>query len=156
MALAKEIEHEMFPGRRQCHRQKSRPGFFDRIPRELMLAYGREGRRIIQEAADERALVYAPYILAAVRDVGHSYTAVARWLCDNRIPSAQNGEWRAQTVKNIVLRYERLTGKRILYSCHYFPTPWPNKGAQSAPLPWEARQHGTLVRFKGFGPILRV
>ena len=69
------------------------------------------------------AFTYAPFIQAAVREVGHSYRQVAKWLTRERIPAQRNGSWAAQSVKNLVVRYRRLTGKRLLTPHYAFPTP---------------------------------
>jgi hypothetical protein len=56
-------------------------------------------------------------------EVGHSCRQVAKWLTRERIPAQRDGKWAAQSVKNLVVRYSRLTGKRLLISKHRFPTP---------------------------------
>jgi hypothetical protein len=50
--------------------------------------------------ANDYADTYAPFIEAAVRDVGHNYGQVAKWLTRERIPSQRDGRWKAQSVKN--------------------------------------------------------
>jgi hypothetical protein len=72
--------------------------------------------------ADEHALSHAAYIEAAVRAVGENYWQVARWLTRNDVPTPRRGRWSSQSVKNIVMRYERLTGKRLLVPHKTFPT----------------------------------
>jgi hypothetical protein len=51
-----------------------------------------------------------------VREVGHSYRQVAKWLTRERIPAQRDGSWAAQSVKDLVMRYYRLTGRRLLVS----------------------------------------
>jgi hypothetical protein len=53
---------------------------FHHMPRERARALSRRGTRRVTELADDYAHVYAPYIRAAVREVGHSYYGVAQWL----------------------------------------------------------------------------
>jgi Recombinase len=106
------------------------------------------------ELADDHAHTYAGYIRAAVREVGQNYRQVANWLTRERIPTQRNGRWTAQSVKNLVNRYERLTGKQLLVPYKAFPTPAKRKDAPSqVPLvPWEDRGGGRRVRVrtKGF------
>jgi hypothetical protein len=52
--------------------------------------------------ADDYAHTYAPFIQAAVREVGHNYRQVANWLTRERIPAQRAGQWKAQSVKNLV------------------------------------------------------
>jgi hypothetical protein len=80
----------------------------------------RRGIRLLVELADDYARTYAPFIQAAVREVGHNYRQVAKWLTRERIPAQRDGQWKAQSVKNLVVRYRRLTGRRIPYK--RFPT----------------------------------
>ena len=97
---------------------------------------------------------YAPYIRAAVREVGQNYRQVAKWLTRERIPSQRNGRWAAQSVKNLVERYERLTGRQLLDPHKAFPTPARRKDAppESPVVPWDDRGPGRIVRVrtKGF------
>jgi len=93
------------------------------MPRERAFALSRQGTRTITELANDYAHTYAPYIQAAVREVGHNYRQVAKWLTRERIPAQRNGQWKAQGVKNLVVRYWRLTGRRILIPYKRFPTP---------------------------------
>jgi hypothetical protein len=58
-----------------------------------------------------------------VREVGHNYRQVAKWLTRERIPAQRDGKWAAQSVKNLTVRYYRLTGRRLLVSHNRFPTP---------------------------------
>jgi hypothetical protein len=46
-------------------------------------------------------------------EVGHNYRQVAKWLTRERIPAQRAGQWKAQSVKNLVVRYWRLTGRRL-------------------------------------------
>ena len=78
------------------------------MPRERAFALSRQGTRTITELANDYAHTYAPYIQAAVREVGHNYRQVAKWLTRERIPAQRNGQWKAQSVKNLVVRYWRL------------------------------------------------
>jgi hypothetical protein len=73
--------------------------------------------------ANDYAFTYAPYIRAAVLEVGHNYRQVAKWLTRERIPAQRDGKWAAQSVKNLTVRYWLLTGKRLLIPYKKFPTP---------------------------------
>jgi hypothetical protein len=106
---------------------KSKMGFHT-IPRDRARALSRLGTRRVTELANDYAVVYAPYIQAAVKEVGHSYRQVAKWLTRERIPAQRDGRWAAQSVKNLVVRYWRLTGKRLLIPYKKFPTPAHRKG----------------------------
>jgi hypothetical protein len=75
-------------------------------------ALSRRGTKTIVDLADDYAFTYAPYIRAAVREVGQNYRQVANWLTRERIPAQRNGQWKAQSVKNLVVRYRRLTGRQ--------------------------------------------
>jgi hypothetical protein len=79
---------------------------------ERARALSRRGTRTVVELADDYAHTYAPFIRAAVREVGHNYRQVAKWLTRERIPAQRAGQWKAQSVKNLVVRYWRLTGRR--------------------------------------------
>jgi hypothetical protein len=46
------------------------------MPRERAFALSRQGTRTITELANDYAHTYAPYIQAAVREVGHNYRQV--------------------------------------------------------------------------------
>ncbi len=120
------------------------------MPRERALVLSQRGTRIITELADDHAHTYAGYIRAAVREVGQNYRQVANWLTRERIPTQRNGRWTAQSVKNLVNRYERLTGKQLLVPYKAFPTPAKRKDAPSqVPLvPWEDRGGGRRVRVR--------
>jgi hypothetical protein len=83
--------------------------------------------------ADDYAHVYAPYILAAVREVGHNYRQVAKWLTRERIPAQRDGRWAAQSVKNLVVRYRHLTGKRLLIP-HNIPRQRTARAGVRVPL----------------------
>jgi hypothetical protein len=96
---------------------------FHTMRRDHARALSRCGTRTITELADDYAYVYEPYIRAAVREVGHNYRQVAKWLQKERIPAQRGGSWAAQSVKNLVVRYWRLTGKPLLIPHHTFPTP---------------------------------
>jgi hypothetical protein len=80
---------------------------------KLAFAFWRRTHTVI-ELADDYAHTYAPFIQAAVSDVGHNYRQVAKWLTRERIPAQRGGSWAAQSVKNLVVRYCHLTGRRIL------------------------------------------
>jgi recombinase len=54
---------------------------------------------------------------------GYNYRQVAKWLTRERIPAQRAGQWKAQSVKNLVVRYRRLTGRRILIPYKRFPAP---------------------------------
>jgi hypothetical protein len=69
------------------------------------------------------AHAYALFIQATVGEVGHNYRQVAKWLTRERIPAQRNCQWKAQSVKNLVVRYWRLTERRILIPYKRFPTP---------------------------------
>jgi hypothetical protein len=108
---------------------KSKTGFHT-MPRDRARALSRLGTRRVTELADDYAHVYAPYIQAAIREVGHSYRQVAKWLTRERIPAQRAGRWAAQSVKNLVVRYRRLTGRRLLIAHHRFPMPAHRKGGR--------------------------
>jgi hypothetical protein len=101
---------------------KSKTGFHT-MPRDRAWALSRLGSRTLTELANDYAFVYAPYIQAAVMEVGNNYRQVAKWLTLQRIPAQRAGQWKAQSVKNLVVRYWRLTGRRLLVSHNRFPTP---------------------------------
>jgi hypothetical protein len=101
---------------------KSRTGFHT-MPRDRARALSRRGTRTLTELANDYAFTYAPYIQAAVMEVGHNYRQVAKWLTRERIPAQRAGSWAAQSVKNLVVRYWRLTGRRLLIPCKRFPQP---------------------------------
>jgi recombinase len=101
---------------------KRKAGFHNMRP-ERAHALSRRGTRTLVELADDYAHTYAPYIQAAVTEVGHNYQQVAKWLTRERIPAQRNGQWKAQSVKNLVVRYWRLTGRRILVPDKRFPSP---------------------------------
>jgi hypothetical protein len=100
---------------------KRKAGFHNMRP-ERARAFSRRGTRTLVELADDYAHTYAPFIQAAVREVGHNYRQVAKWLARERIPAQRAGQWKAQSVKNFVVRYWRLTGKRIIIPYKKFPT----------------------------------
>jgi hypothetical protein len=66
----------------------------------------------------------------------------------------RNGRWTAQSVKNLVKRYERLTGKELLVPYKAFPTPARRKNVppEVPIMPWDDRGEGRRVRVrtKGF------
>jgi hypothetical protein len=97
---------------------KRKAGFHNMRP-ELAHAFSCRGTRTVVELA--MTFTYAPYIQAAVREVGHNYRQVAKWLTRERIPAQRAGQWKAQSVKNLVVRYRRLTGRRILIPYKRFP-----------------------------------
>jgi hypothetical protein len=101
---------------------KRKAGFHNMRP-ERARALSRRGTRTVVELANDYAYTYAPFIQAAVREVGHNYRQVAKWLTRERIPAQRVGQWKAQSVKNLVVRYRRLTGRRILIPYKKFPTP---------------------------------
>jgi hypothetical protein len=96
---------------------------FHTMPRDRACALSRRGTRTLTELANDYAFTYAPFIQAAVREVGHNYRQVANWLTRERIPAQRDGQWKAQSVKNLVVRYWRLTGRRLLIPYKRFPTP---------------------------------
>jgi hypothetical protein len=97
-------------------------GFHNKRP-ERVRALSRRGTRTVVELANDYAHTYAPFIQAAVREVGHNCRQVANWLRRERIPAQRAGQRKAQSVKNLVVRYWRLTGRRILLPYKRFPTP---------------------------------
>jgi hypothetical protein len=105
---------------------KSKTGFHT-MSRHRVRALSRRGTRTVVELANDYAFTYAPYIRAAVMDVGHNYRQVAKWLTRERIPAQRDGAWKAQSVKNLVVRYWRLTGRRLLIPLNRFPTPTHRK-----------------------------
>src|ERR1700675_2510434 len=111
---------------------KSKTGFHT-MPRDRARALSRCGTRTITELANDYAFTYAPFIQAAVIEVGHNYRQVAKWLTRERIPAQRDGSWAAQSVKNLVVRYGRLTGRRLLIPHHRFPPQ--HAWARGGPLP---------------------
>ena len=113
------------------------------------------GTRIVVELANDYAHTYAPFIQAAVREVGHNYRQVAKWLTRERIPAQRAGQWKAQSVKNLMVRYRRLTGRRILLPYKKFPTPAHVIGApkrrRECPLCSDKRTSCARVRLARFG-----
>jgi Acetyl-coenzyme A synthetase N-terminus len=71
---------------------KRKAGFHNMRP-ELAHALSRRGTRSVVELADDYAYTYAPFIQAAVREVGHNYRQVAKWLTRERIPAQRNGPY---------------------------------------------------------------
>lgn len=122
------------------------------MPRDQASTLSRRGTRTVVDLANDYAHTYAPYIQAAVREVGQNYRRVAKWLERERIPPQRNGRWAAQSVKNLVRRYEKLTGKWLLVPYKAFPTPARRKDAppEIPVVPWDDRGHGRRVRDKGF------
>jgi hypothetical protein len=92
------------------------------MARDQARALSRRGTRTVVELANDYAHTYAPFIQAAVREVGHN-DARSRTGSRARIPAQRAGQWKAQSVKNLVVRYRRLTGRRILIPYKRFPTP---------------------------------
>jgi hypothetical protein len=126
---------------------------FDTMPRDQARALSRRGTRTVIERADDYAHTYGPYIRAAVREVGQNYRQVANWLTRERIPAQRNGRWAAQSVKNLVKRYERLTGRELLVPYKAFPTGRRKDAPPEIPVvPWDDRGPGRIVRVrtKGF------
>jgi predicted deacetylase len=58
---------------------KRKPGFHNMRP-DRARALSRRGIRTLTELANDYVVVYAPYIQAAVIEVGHNYRQVAKWL----------------------------------------------------------------------------
>jgi recombinase len=118
------------------------------MPRDRALALSRRGTRTVVELADDHARTYAGYIRAAVREMGQNYRQVANWLTRERIPTQRDGRWTAQSVKNLVKRYERLTGKQLLVPYKAFPAPARRKDAppEVPVVPWDDRGGGRRVR----------
>ena len=56
------------------------------MPRDRARALSRIGTRRLTDLANDCAFTYAPYIQAAVREVGHSYRQVAKWLTGSAFP----------------------------------------------------------------------
>jgi hypothetical protein len=102
---------------------------FHTIATDKARALSRCGTRTITELADDYAHTYAPFIRAAVREVGQNYRQVVNWLTRERIPAQRSGRWAAQSMKNLVERYEKLTGKRLL------PPTKPSLPQPSARMP---------------------
>jgi hypothetical protein len=127
---------------------------FHTLPREKALGLSRRRTKTIVDLADHYAFTYAPYIRAAVREVGQNYRQVANWLARERIPAQRNGHWQAQSVKNLCRRYTKLTGKQLLVPYKTFPTPAKRKNAppEFPIVPWDDRGPGRIVRVrtKGF------
>jgi hypothetical protein len=74
--------------------QNAKPGFTTCVPSGRRLSCTR-GTRTLIELADEYAHTYAPFIQAAVREVGHNYRQVANWLTGERIRTQRNGQWKS-------------------------------------------------------------
>jgi hypothetical protein len=98
---------------------KRKAGFHNMRP-ERARALSRRGTRTLVELADDYAHTYAPFIQAAVREVGQNYRQVAKWLTRERIPAQRNGQWKAQSVKK----------KGVPRSALYRPADAPCGGAQ--------------------------
>jgi hypothetical protein len=96
---------------------------FHNMRPERARALSRRGTRTVVELANDYAHTYAPFIQAAVNAVGPNYRQVAKWLTREQIPAQRAGQWKAQSVKNLVVRYWRLTGRRILIPYKRFPKP---------------------------------
>jgi hypothetical protein len=121
------------------------------MPRDRARALSRRGSRTLTDLANDYALTYAPYIQAAVRDVGHNYRQVAKWLTRERIPAQRDGRWAAQSVKNLVVRYGRLTGTRLLTPYKRFPAPAHRKGGHLLGLAPSAPRLGRCIATVDFG-----
>jgi hypothetical protein len=61
----------------------------------------RVGSRRLTNFANDYSFTYAPYIQAAVREVGHSYRQVAKWLTGSASRLSATVLWPAQSVKNL-------------------------------------------------------
>jgi hypothetical protein len=83
---------------------KRKAGFHNMRP-ERARALSRRGTRTLVELADDYAHTYAPFIQAAVREVGQNYRQVAKWLTRERIPAQRNSQWKAQSVKRRLKAY---------------------------------------------------
>jgi hypothetical protein len=70
---------------------KRKAGFQHMRP-ERARAFSRHGTRTVVELANDYAHTYAPFIRAAVREVGHNYRQVANWLTRERIPAQRAGQ----------------------------------------------------------------
>ena len=103
------------------------------MPPDRARALSRRGTRTVVERANDHADTYSHFIRAAVREVGQDLRQVANWLTRERIPTQRNGRWSAQGVKNLIKRYERLTGKELLVPYKAFPTPARRKDAPEIP-----------------------
>jgi hypothetical protein len=77
--------------RRKVYRQ-TKAGF-QYMPRDRAITLSRRGTKTIVDLANDYAFTYAPYIRAAVREVGQNYRQVANWLTRERIPAQRNGNW---------------------------------------------------------------
>ncbi len=96
---------------------------FHTMPMKRAKALSLRGTQTVIERANDYAYTYAPFIRGAVREVGQTYSGVARWLYSERIPAQRCGRWTAQAVKNLVQRYQRLTGRTLLVPYKTFPNP---------------------------------
>jgi hypothetical protein len=65
-------------------------GFHNMRP-ERAHALSLRGTRTVVALANDYAHTYAPFIQAAVREVGHNYRQVANWLTRERIPAQRAG-----------------------------------------------------------------
>lgn len=93
-----------------CFAEEERRQISERTKAALKAAKNRGtvlGSNAHQLAATRReirrnfALKNADTLNAAITEAG-SLTAAARWLNDNRVPTANNGRWHPQTVKNYI------------------------------------------------------
>jgi hypothetical protein len=118
------------------------------MPRDKALALSRRGTQTVVDLANDYAFTYSGFIRAAVREVGQNYRQVANWLTRERIPAQRDGRWTAQSVKNLVKRYQRLTGKCLLVPYKAFPTPARRKDAppEVPVVPWDDRGGGRRVK----------
>ena len=69
-----------------CAMYAKSKGGFHTMPRDRARALSRRGSRTLTDLANDYAFTYAPYIQAAVRDVGHNYCLVAK---SRRHPAAR-------------------------------------------------------------------
>jgi hypothetical protein len=105
---------------------KRKSGFHNIRP-ERARALSRRGTRTVVELANDYAHTYAPFIQAAVREVGHNYRQVANWLTRELIPAQRGGQWKAQSVKN-------LAGALLAFNREAHPHPLQEVSDASAPL----------------------
>jgi hypothetical protein len=73
---------------------------------------------------------------------------VANWLTRERIPAQRDGQWKAQSVKNLVVRYWRLTGSDFSSRTKGFPRQRTGlDGPQRRALPDALRESWVVESF---------
>jgi hypothetical protein len=91
---------------------------------ECARALSRRGTRTVVGLANDYAHTYAPFIRAAVREVGHNYRQVANWLTREQIPAQRAGQWPER---------EELGGALLAFDRQAHPDPLQEVSVASAP-----------------------